>query len=113
MRAVKPGRRRLAEHAESLGALRRRESAHDQPRGLARERLRERRMAVAETGDRDAGEKIDEHVAVNVGERRALAVIEGQTGEQRDTLTAWRDMTLLVGEQRARLRPGNRGCDLW
>jgi hypothetical protein len=55
-------------------------------------------MAVAEAGDRDAGKKIDEHVAVDVGQRRTLAVIERDAGEQRDTLAAGCDMALLLGE---------------
>ena len=111
MSAIEAGGRGLAEHPEGLGALGRGEGADDEPRGLMRERLRERRMAVAEARDRDAGEKIDEHVAVDVGERRALAMIERDAGEQRDTLAAGRDMALLVGEQRARIRSGNRGGD--
>src|SRR5258708_11563066 len=102
MSAVESGGRSLGEHPEGWGALGGGEGADDQPRGLMRERLRERRMAVAETRDRDAGKKIDEHVAVDVGERRALAVIERDCGKQRDTLTAGRDMALLLGEQRAR-----------
>src|SRR5579864_9446602 len=111
MSAVESGGRSLGEHPERLGALGRGEGADDQPRGLMRERLRERRMAVAETRDRDAGKKIDEHVAVDVGERRALAVIERDSGQQRDTLAAGRDMALLVGKQRARIWSGNRGGD--
>ena len=111
MSAVEAGGRGLAEQLEGLGALGRGEGADDQPRGLARERLRQRRMAVAEARDRDAGEKIDEHVAVDVGERRALAMIEREAGEQRDTLAAGRDMALLVGEHRARIWPGNRRGD--
>src|SRR5258708_31122782 len=73
-----------------------------------RELLRESRMAVAETRDRDDGKKIDEPVAVDVGGRRALAVIERDAGKQRDTLTAGRDMALLLGEQRARF--WSRNC---
>ena len=111
MSALEPGGRGLGEHPEGLGALGRGEGADYQPRGLARERLRQLRMAMAETRDRNAGEEIDEHVAVDVGERRALAVIERDPGEQRDTLAAGRDMALLVGEQRARVRSGNRGGD--
>src|SRR4029077_5931530 len=59
----------------------------------------------------DAGEKVDEDIAVYVGKRGPLAVIEGKAGQQRNTLAAGRDMALLVGEQRARLWPGNRGVD--
>src|SRR5258707_5639077 len=102
MSALEPSGRSLGEHLERLGAFTRGEGADDEPRGLMRECLRERRMAVAETRDRDAGKKIDEHVSIDVGERRALAVIERDSGKQRDTLAAGRDMALLVGEQRAR-----------
>src|ERR1700677_4217787 len=98
MGAVESCGRCLAEHPEGLRALRGGEGADDQPRGLARERLRKRRMAVTETGDRDPGEEIDEHVAVDIGQRRALAMIERNPGEQRDTLASGRDMALLVSE---------------
>src|ERR1700730_5316758 len=68
-------------------------------------------MRMTETGDRDAGEEVNEDIPVDVGERGALAMIEGEAGEHRDTLAAGRDMTLLVGEQRAGFRPGNRRID--
>src|SRR6185437_16269076 len=109
MSAVETGGRGLTEHPEGLRTLGRREGADDEPRGLTRERLRERGMAVTEARDCDAGKKIDEHVAVDVGDRRALAMIECETGKQRNTLAAGGDMALFVGEQRARLGPGNRG----
>src|ERR1700726_1282799 len=76
----------LAEQPEGLRALGRCEGAHDEPRGLAGERLREGRMRMTETGDRDAGEEVNEDIPVDVGERGALAMIEGEAGEHRDTL---------------------------
>ena len=111
MSAIEAGGRGLAEHPEGLGALGRGEGADDEPRGLMRERLRECRMAVAEARHGDAGEKINVHVAVDIGERRALAMVEREAGEQRDTLAAGRDMALLVGEQRARVRSRHGGGD--
>src|SRR5579872_6582530 len=66
MSTVEAGGRGFAEHLEGLGALGRGEGADDEPRGLARERLRQGRMAVTEARDGDAGEKIYEHIAVDV-----------------------------------------------
>ena len=66
---------------------------------------------MAEARDRDARKKIDVGVAVGVGERRAFAVIECDTGEQRDSLASGRDVALFGVENFLRLGPGNMSLD--
>jgi hypothetical protein len=68
-------------------------------------------MPVAETCHRNPGEEIDVGVAVGVGERRAFAVIECDTGEQRNPLAAGRDIALFGVENFFRLRPRNVSLD--
>jgi len=76
-----------------------------------RERLRECRMPMAEARDRYSREKIDVGVAVGVGERRAFAMIECDTGEQRDALASGRDVALFGVENFLRLGTGNGSLD--
>jgi len=68
-------------------------------------------MPVAEARDCDPGEEIDIGVAVGIGERRACAMIECDTGEQRDTLAAGRDIALFGVENFLRLGTGNMSLD--
>ena len=63
---------------------------------------------MAQASDRYAGEKIDVGIAVGVGQGRAFAVIECETGEQRDSLAPRRDIFLLEVEDLFRL--GSRYC---
>ena len=66
---------------------------------------------MAEARDGDAREEIDVGVAVGVGERRAFAVIERETGEQRDSLAAGRDIFLFEVEDLFRLGSWNSCLD--
>src|ERR1700722_6933390 len=104
MRAIQSGGRHFSERLERSRALFGRESAHSQPRRLMRQRLRHPRMRMAQACDRYTREKIDVGVAVGVGEGRAFAVIECETGEQRDSLAAGRDIFLFEVEDLLRLR---------
>jgi hypothetical protein len=61
--------------------------------------------------DCDSSEEIDVGIAVGVGQRRAVAVIECDPGEQRNTLPAGRDIALFGVENFLRLRPGNMSLD--
>ena len=106
MRALEISRRDFREQLERLGAFRVGERADHQARGLFRERLRQSRMSMAEAGDRDAREEIDVDVAVGIGERRAFAVIDRDSGQQRNTLASRRDIALFGVEDFAGLRPG-------
>ena len=63
---------------------------------------------MAEARDRDAREKIDVGVAVGVGERRPFAMIERETGQQRNSLAPGRDVFLFEFEDLFRLGSGNR-----
>ncbi len=108
MGAPQPGRRRLGQQLESLGALGRGESPHGQTTRLTRQRLRHHRMGMAEARDRHAGKEIQIDVAVGVGQSRARAVIKSESGQQRDPLTARRDIALLALENRAGLGSGDR-----
>jgi len=76
-----------------------------------RYRLGEHRMPMAEARDCDSREEIDIGVAVGVGERRAFAVIECDSGEQRNPLAAGRDIALFGVENFLRLRPRNVSLD--
>jgi hypothetical protein len=75
-----------------------------------RQRLRESRMPMAEARDRDSCEKIDVGVAVGIGERRAFAVIERDSREQRNPLAPGRDVALFVVKDFPRL--GTWNCSL-
>ena len=66
---------------------------------------------MAKARDRDACEEIEIGVVVGVGERRAFAVIECDTGEQRDSLASGRDVALFGVENFLRLRPRNMSLD--
>jgi hypothetical protein len=68
-------------------------------------------MSMPQARDCDSGEEIDIGVSVGVGEGRALAVIECDTGEQRNTLAAGRDIALFGVENFFRLRPRNMSLD--
>ena len=111
MCSIKSGRCDLAQQLKRRGALLGRERADHKPRRLMRQRLRKRGMPMAEAGDRYSREKIDVGVAVGVGERRAFAVIERDTGEQRNPLASGRDVALLGIENFLRLGTGNGSLD--
>ena len=68
-------------------------------------------MRMPQARDCDPGEEIDVGIAVGVGERRPFAVIEGDTGEQRNPLTAGRDIALFGVENFLRLRPRDVSLD--
>src|SRR5271166_2329447 len=104
--------RGLAKQTENFGPLGGGESSYDQAGGLFGQRLRQSGVAVAEGGDRDAGEKVEVGVAVGIGERGAVAMIEGDLGEQRDALAAWRHMALFLVKDCARFGSRDRGFDL-
>src|SRR5208283_4804290 len=91
------------------GALRVGERADHQARGLPRDRLRQSRMSMAEARDGDPREKVDVDISIGVGERGALAVIDRDTGEQRNALAAWCDVGLFLVENFPRPGSGNRG----
>src|ERR1700722_3183388 len=110
MRAIQSGGRDFGERLERCRALLGREGTDCQPRRLMRQRLRHPRMRMAQACDRYAREKIDVSVAVGVSEGRAFAVIESETGQQRDSLAAWRDIFLFEVEDLFRL--GSRYCSL-
>src|SRR6202030_4014468 len=98
------------ERLERRGAFFGSERANCQPRRLMRQRLRHPRMRMTKAGDRYTGEKIDVSVAVGVGQGRAFAVIECETGQQRDSLAAGRNIFLFEVEDLFRL--GTRYCSL-
>src|SRR5580693_65154 len=110
MRAIQPGGRDFGERLERGRALLGREGADRQPRRLIRQRLRHSGMRMSQACDRDTREKIDVGIAVGVGQGRAFAVIECETGEQRDSLAAGRDIFLFEVEDLLRLR--SRYCSL-
>ncbi len=62
---------------------------------------------MTEAGDGDARKEIDVGVTVGVGERRAFTVIECETGEQRDSLAAGRNIFLFEVEDLFRLGSWN------
>jgi hypothetical protein len=66
---------------------------------------------MAEARDRDSGEEIDVGVAVGVGERRAFAVIECDTREQRNPLAPGCNIALFGVENFLRLGTGNMSLD--
>ena len=68
-------------------------------------------MPMAETCHRNPGEEIDVGVAVGVGERRAFAVIECDTREQRDPLAPGCDIALFGVENFLRLGTGDVSLD--
>ena len=109
MCAIQSGGRDFGERLERRRALFGREGADCQPRRLIRQRLRHPRMRMTKAGDRYSREKIDVGVAVGVGEGRAFAMIECETGEQRDSLAAGRDIFLFEVEDLFRLR--SRYCE--
>ena len=111
MRAIQSGRRYFGERFERRSALFGREGADSQPRRLMRQRLRQSRMRVAQACDRYTREKIDVRISVGVGEGRAFAVIECETGQQRDSLAAGRDIFLFEVEDLFRL--GSRYCSFY
>jgi hypothetical protein len=75
-----------------------------------RQCLRECRMPMTEARHRNPRKKIDVGVAVGVGERRAFAVIECNSGEQRNPLAPGRDIALFGIENFLRL--GTWNCSL-
>ena len=66
---------------------------------------------MPQAGDCDSGEEIYIGIAIGVGERRAFAVIECDSGEQRNTLAARRDIALFGVENFFRLGPRNMSLD--
>jgi hypothetical protein len=81
----------------------------EEPRGLLRDRLDDRRMRVAGVDHADTACKVDEHVAVDVGDRRVLRPRrkDRQVDEQRP-----RHDPCLALRERARPRSGDLGSDL-
>src|SRR5262249_9622501 len=59
-------------------------------------------MRVPEARDRDPGEEIEVGVAIEIRDRRALAGVERQLGEQRNALLSGRDHRLLRVNRLAR-----------
>src|SRR5580704_4745166 len=104
MGTIQPGGRDFGERLERGRALLGREGADRQPRRLIRQRLRHSGMRMSQACARDTREKIDVGIAVGVGQGRAFAVIECETGEQRDSLAAGRDIFLFEVEDLLRLR---------
>src|SRR5712692_9437253 len=102
MRPAESRGRGFGEQLKALRALGGREGADGETAGLTGDRLAHHGMGMAEARDGDSREKIEIDVAVGVGQRRAVAMIEGNAGEQRDALPAGRDKTLLAIENRAR-----------
>ncbi len=112
MGAAKPGGRNLGQKLEGLGALRRRESTDRQAFGLPRQGRAHLRMGMAEARDRDTGKEIEENIAVNVGQGCAFAMIEGEAGEQRDTLASGGEDLLLAFKDCSGPGPGYRRPDI-
>ena len=98
MEPLKRRRRDVGQDLEGLGALRGREGPDHQARGLVGQGLGHRGMAMAEAGHRHAGEKIHVHVAVNVGQGGAFAVVERDSGERGNPLAAGREIVLFGRE---------------
>ena len=71
-----------------------------EPRDIAR-------MRVAEAADSDAGDEVEIFVAVDVGDRAALRVVDDDLREERDRLQAGRHRLRLAVEDRLRLRTGH------
>src|ERR1035437_6793721 len=109
MCAVESRGRDFGQKLERRRALFGGKRADYQPRRLMRQRLGESRMCMAEARDRDARKEIHVGVAVGVGKRRAFTVVEGEAGEQRNSLAAWRDILLFGVEDLLRLGCWNRG----
>jgi len=76
-----------------------------------RQRLRERGMPMAEARDCHPGKEIEVGVAVRVGKGSAFAVIECDSGEQRNPLASGRDVALFGVEDFFRLGTGNGSLD--
>src|SRR5581483_4682380 len=65
-------------------------------------------MAVPDRRHADAGDEVDEAVAVEIFQHRALAAGEREPGQRRDRLDAGREQRPLALDHRARTRPGQR-----
>ena len=65
------------------------------------------RVGVAEARDADAGHEVDESVAVDVEEQRALAMIDADLAEEREALRTRRKELLLFVEDFTRFGTGN------
>ena len=92
---------------EELGARLRREAAEGRPLELLLEARDIARMRMAEAADRDAGDEVEILVAVDVGDRAALRMVDDDLREERDRLQAGRHRLRLVLEDRLRLRAGH------
>ena len=93
----------LRKRTRALGG----EAAEGRPLELLLEALDVVRMAVADAADGDAGDEIEIFVAVDVGDRAALGVVDDDLREERDRLQPRRHDLRLLGEDRLGLRAGH------
>ena len=102
-----PLRQRRGDAAEELRARFGREAAEGDAFELLLEPRDIARMRVAEAADRDAGDEVEIFVAVDVGDRAALRMVDDDLREERDRLQAGRHRLRLAVEDRLRLRTGH------
>ena len=102
-----PLRERRGDALEELRARFGREAAKGGPVELLLEARDVARMRVAEAADRNAGDEVEIFVAVDVGDRAALGMIDDDLREERDRLQAGRHRLRLALEDRLRLRAGH------
>ena len=102
LRAVDVSGRELREHPDQYRAILGREAADVHLRDLLLHRGDVLRMRVAEARDADAGHEVDEPIAIDVEEQRALAMINADLAEERKALRARREMLLLLVEDLTR-----------
>jgi hypothetical protein len=70
-------------------------------------------MGMAEAGDPDSGDEIDVDIAIDVGQRRTLAMIEREACEQCDPLPSGSDIALLSFENLPRFGAWYRANNAW
>ena len=102
----------LREPLEQLDARLARHRADRRARRLLLDRLDPRRMRVTERADRDAADEVEERVAVDVGDRGALCVVDDDAGHQRVALRARREVRVFALPQGLALRARDRGLEV-
>src|SRR6266446_2253024 len=105
MRAGQASGSVFRKESEGLGPLASGERSDHQPRCLIGQRLGQDGMPMTERCDGDAGKEIQKHVTIGIGKRGAIAAIESDSSQKRNTLSSGSNVRLLVGKYFFRVRP--------